>query len=295
MNRDINLFPIAVSIVLSFSSAFAWADENLQVGRLEQSVITLKDLQAQISLVQDEKKIEAAPHLNTAKEMIAYLAVRRLLAKMATAEGEIKDPLLNKKVQLYQEKLLSEYMLEQYLDSLPPADYEAVAREEYLLNKDRFKLEQASKFSHILFSTKKHSDNAARNSALKALAALRVDPDRFETMARELSDDSRSGERGGALKWATKEKLEPEFADAAFSLSKVGEISEIVRTRHGYHIIRLDEERESRYQPFDEVKAGLIEKAKREIRNKRRIDYVQAIRRRGLAFNNQELKARYGK
>jgi peptidyl-prolyl cis-trans isomerase C len=65
----------------------------------------------------------------------------------------------------------------------------------------------------------------------------------FEKLADEINEDGTKG-RGGDLNWFTKEKMIPEFANAAFALKKGQTSSELVKTQYGYHIIRVDDKRE---------------------------------------------------
>ena len=68
----------------------------------------------------------------------------------------------------------------------------------------------------------------------------------FEAMARLYSDDLESAKHGGDLGWVGKTTLVPEFAKAAFALKNPGDISRIVKTKFGYHIIKLVEKQGNR-------------------------------------------------
>jgi peptidyl-prolyl cis-trans isomerase SurA len=80
---------------------------------------------------------------------------------------------------------------------------------------------------------------AAREEAEQALARARSGED-FARLAREYSDDPGSRDKGGELGWVRKGELLPEFEDALFAM-RPGQISDIVETSFGYHIIKLEQ------------------------------------------------------
>jgi len=84
---------------------------------------------------------------------------------------------------------------------------------------------------HILLETREEAEDA--------LARLRAGED-FEELAAELSQDTATKEQGGDLGWFPREQMTATFSEAAFALQP-GEISDVVETEFGYHIIRVDE------------------------------------------------------
>lgn len=80
----------------------------------------------------------------------------------------------------------------------------------------------------------------------------------FAELAAEHSDCPSGKSAGGDLDFFTKERMVPPFAEAAFALP-VGEISDVVETQFGYHIIRVTDRREARTVPFEEAKDGIEE------------------------------------
>lgn len=97
-----------------------------------------------------------------------------------------------------------------------------------------------------------------KNEITKIMAELKKQPEKFAELAKKHSQDPSSGKKGGDLGFFSKEEMVPEFSDAAFS-TKPGEISKIVQTEFGYHIIKVVDRKKAGYVPFDEVKT-LIEK-----------------------------------
>ena len=98
----------------------------------------------------------------------------------------------------------------------------------------------------------------ARQQAESVLAAVSSNPDAFAEQARQHSQDSGSAQAGGSLGWITPGTMVPEFEEAAFALQE-GEVSGLVETEFGYHIIKADEVRKAQVKPLDEVRAQLTE------------------------------------
>lgn len=98
-----------------------------------------------------------------------------------------------------------------------------------------------------------HRDSA-RTRAEEALARARAGED-FEVLVAEYSDEPRAAERGGLLEPGREGSWVPEFWEAASSLDE-GEISDVVETEFGFHVIRLQERNPV---PFDEVRHQVVE------------------------------------
>jgi peptidyl-prolyl cis-trans isomerase SurA len=87
----------------------------------------------------------------------------------------------------------------------------------------------------------------------------------FSQLASNFSDDRTSGKNGGQLPWFGTGKMVPDFEKAAFDLKKDGDISQIIRTQYGFHIIKRLERKG--VQSFDEVKADLKQKISKDSRS----------------------------
>jgi len=113
----------------------------------------------------------------------------------------------------------------------------------YDSNKARYQEPEQRRASHILIKTDAAATPAAkaeaRARAEKLLAEVRANPGRFADLARQNSGDPGSAARGGDLGSFTRDMMVKPFADATWGL-KVGELSGIVESQFGFHIIRLD-------------------------------------------------------
>ncbi len=131
----------------------------------------------------------------------------------------------------------------------------------YSENLDLYSNPEQGHFRHIRFTyAAKASPEEMSQTKLKAeevLAKLKAG-DSFEALAKQFSDDFPTAINGGDLGWLEKGKMSKEFDSAAFKLSP-GQNSELVSTDAGFHIIRMEEFREKKAKPLEEVRAQIEE------------------------------------
>jgi len=143
---------------------------------------------------------------------------------------------------------------------IPDAELQAA----YNASMDNFRMPDRVKAQHILIKTQNKSDAEKKAALAKAedlLKQLKAGAD-FSELAKKNSDDG-SGSKGGDLGWFVRGQMVPEFDKAAFAL-KPGELSGIVTSEYGYHIIKLNEKENARVKPFEEVKAELAAEVKKQ-------------------------------
>jgi peptidyl-prolyl cis-trans isomerase D len=126
--------------------------------------------------------------------------------------------------------------------------------------------------SHILVqvdaAAKPEVKAAARKKAETLLATVKASPAKFAAIAKESSDDKGSAEKGGDLGFFSRNAMVKPFEDAAFAL-KAKEISGLVESEFGYHIIMLTDLRGGKTKSFDEVKVEATEGARKQAAAKR--------------------------
>ena len=145
------------------------------------------------------------------------------------------------KQQLSAQKWIEKFVLKQVVVS------DAEIHEFYLANKQQFVQPGRIRARHILIKLKPEASNADRDAALKRLAEMRKKVDSgsdFEALARENSEDS-SASKGGDLGYFQRGQMVKPFEQAAFDLVEPGDVSEIVETRFGLHLIQLIDKKPS--------------------------------------------------
>jgi len=125
------------------------------------------------------------------------------------------------------------------------------------------------KASHILVRVAKDASEDVLKVAQEKIAAAQqrlAKGESFADVAKDVSDDV-TASSGGDLGFFAKGAMVPEFESAVFSAAKVGDVSDVVRTQFGLHLIKLDAIEEAKVQPLAEVREQIVSKLKMEAAN----------------------------
>jgi len=135
-----------------------------------------------------------------------------------------------------------------------PGPSDAEAKDFYTKNPDRFKQEESVRASHILIHVEPNADAAAKAQAkakIEEVLKKAKSGEDFAKLAQQYSQDG-SASQGGDLGFFPRGQMVPEFSNVAFSL-KPGQISDVVTTQFGYHIIKVTDRKPGRVVPFEEA------------------------------------------
>lgn len=142
---------------------------------------------------------------------------------------------------------------------------------------------QKVKASHILFSvpvgTEPEQEEAVRAKAEKVLAEIRAGKD-FAELAKKYSDDP-SAALGGDLGWFRRGDMVAAFEKVAFGL-KVGSVSDLVRTRFGYHIIKVTDKAEDQPPGLDKVSLEIRKRLIKDLERRLVRGWLDDLRRRSF-------------
>jgi peptidyl-prolyl cis-trans isomerase D len=139
---------------------------------------------------------------------------------------------------------------------------EEAAKNYYEQNKARYGTEEQRRASHILITAEGSDKAAARKKAEEILAKVKAAPNDFAKLARENSKDPGSAAQGGDLGFFGRGMMVKPFEETVYRLNN-GEISDIVETDFGFHIIRVTEIKPAQAKPLAEVRADI----ERELKN----------------------------
>jgi peptidyl-prolyl cis-trans isomerase D len=129
-------------------------------------------------------------------------------------------------------------------------------------NQQQYSTPEQVRASHILLKTEGKDDAAVKKQAEDLLAKVKAGAD-FAKLATQYSEDDASKVKGGDLDFFGKGQMVPEFDKTAFSLSP-GQISDLVKTQYGYHIIKVTEKRAATTRKLEEVRAQIEDQLKWE-------------------------------
>jgi peptidyl-prolyl cis-trans isomerase C len=204
-----------------------------------------------------------------------YLRMK-MLASAGMKAGLDKDPDVVKQLALMRENLVANAQLQKIEDNIKLTDEDL--KKVYDTNKNQY---EQVKARHILIAFKgspaaqegkpELTEEQAKAKAEDLRKQIVAGTAKFEDLAQKESDDVGSGSRGGELGEFNRGQMVPEFEKAAFE-AKVGDITPVVRTQFGYHIIKVDEHGST---PFEQVKP-VIERNERQTRLQTALEKMKA-------------------
>jgi len=181
---------------------------------------------------------------------------REIVAQEAVKKGLDKRAEVVTQIDLQRQAVLINAYLQDYLKAHPINDDDV--KKEY----ERVKATAGAreyKVRHILVENE--------DDAKQIIAQLKKGAS-FEKLAAEKSKDQGSKDRGGDLDWATPARYVPAFGEAITKLKK-GQLTDApVQTQFGWHVIRVDDERPSKFPGYDEVKPQIEQQLRQQTVNK---------------------------
>jgi len=211
----------------------------------------------------------------------SFVVPREVLYQEAKREGLDKDKEIQGKVEDFRRQLLTDALVEEALRGKTEVSDQEIGKY-YKESPDRFTEPREVKVRHIVVSSE---------LILREVLARLAQGERFETLAQTYNID-RSGGDGGNLGYIRRGQLDPrftQFEEAAFSLKNKEDVSEVVKTPYGFHIIQLEDKRGTALRPLDQVK----EKIRFYLQTKKKQDvylaYVRNLKSKAKVTINEEL------
>lgn len=225
--------------------------------------VTEQDLQQELLLLNGSERSQTLAGPGPLKEFIRQIYLSKRLAAEAERMGLEQQAVVQARLTAQRRWALSQALREHLEKQIQQPDFTALARQDYAVHHDKFQLPEQFKAAHILKKVNCDCErDAQRQKIEQILARLQAGQD-FATLAKAESEEAASAAKGGDLgEWLKREQLVPPFADALAKL-KVGQISDVVETQYGFHIIKLLDHQPAHAQTFEEAQPAL----EQELRN----------------------------
>jgi parvulin-like peptidyl-prolyl isomerase len=240
--------------------------------------LTREELQYIVQGWGRDMQIAAANNAESRRELINMTLAGKKLARDSQNVTREEDPDYYWSRELQIRGALRHLFVQRYLENVQVPDMQPLARERYLADKDKYgKVPERRMTSHILFRCIPNECDSEQlyKTANEVLSKLKAGGN-FEQLAAEYSEDPGSKDKGGKFdRWLAKGEphVVAQYTNAAFDIGEVGGITGLVNSKYGLHIIRLDEIQESRYLPFEEVEASIIQQLEQEYRKLAAMDF----------------------
>ncbi len=269
-----NLFPNG-QFVGKEAYAAMLAQRDLTIPQFEQSMadqLLLNRFRNIVleSTVVSKADIEQQFKLKNEKAAIEYVKIdpQKLLAELKPSTEELKG---------YYEKNKAGYRIPEkrslkliIVDPAKIVESVQIAPEKvrmaYEQNKERYRVPERARARHILVMTQGKPPAEEAKLKVKAEDILKQVKagGNFAELAKKYSDDPGSKDKGGELDWFGRGQMVPEFEAATFAL-KPNDISGVVKTAYGFHIIQVEEKQDAHLRTFDEVKTELTAELKKQM------------------------------
>jgi parvulin-like peptidyl-prolyl isomerase len=250
-----------------FRSVMASADpDDAVMGKAGDYVVKKSDVDRMLSYYPPETQQRLLENPAEMQTLVQRMLQIKIVADVARKEKFDQRPQIKKQLDYVADDFLSREYLAQKV--MPEATVsEADLKEYYAQNKQSLGVPEQVRARHILFKVDPAATPDEKNKALErargVLRRVQAGED-FGELAAAHSDDKESGAKGGDLGYFTAGRMVPEFEDAAF-YTNPGEISDILETKYGFHIIKVEDLIEARERSYEEMKDYMKEKLHRQL------------------------------
>jgi len=281
---------IFLGISLLFSLWFSGCEKLGEKGlggkelvRINNVSISLEEFRQMSEKQPLEGKIRLVSEKGLREFLENYVITREVLYQDAKKKGLDKKKEILVRVEDFKRAMVIDALLEEELRGKDEVS-DSEVQKYYQENQDRFTEPREVRIRHIVVNSE---------PILKEVLMKLSKGEGFEKLASTYNID-KSREDGGNLGYIRRGQLAPSFAqfeEAVFSLRRKGEVSEVVKTPYGYHLIELEDRRGTALRPFDQVR----EKIRFFLQSKKKQDaylqYVKEAKSRAKIVVNEKLWA----
>lgn len=290
MKMKLKVFAALLAGVLLAPCVGAQSDTAIVLAEKEGVNVTTRDLVAELRDVDQNAQQEILKNpAEQLRPIILRVLTRKQMAAIAHKKGYASEPDVVAQLRQVEEELLAQLAVQRELANVVIPDQTEAATQYYKDNPQAFTRAAEVQLQQIALKT---SDAAEQNKRLpemqKILEQLTAGAD-FSTLAAQYSEDETKITRGN-MGWVRKGRLLPEVEAAAFEL-KPGEVSQIVRSPYGLHLVKVLRRVDEGVQPFAAVKDDLIAMKKDQYLKKYMQDWIDKEAPSSAVFSDEAIKA----
>jgi parvulin-like peptidyl-prolyl isomerase len=284
-NRLILLW-ILLFLIFPFSGCQKSGEEELgrkELARINDLSISLEEFRQMSEKQPLEGKMRLLDEKGMRDFLEKYVITREVLYQEAKKKGFDKNKEILAKVEDFRRAMIIDGLIEEVLKGKSEATEQEI-QQYYRENKSLFTEPLEIKIRHIVVNSE---------PLLKEVLTRLSNGESFEKLASTYNID-RTREDGGNLGYIRRGQMAPSFAqfeEAAFSLVKKGDMSEVVRTPHGYHIIQMEEMRGASLRPFEQVKEKIRFFLQAKKKQEAYLEYVKETKSKAKVLINEKLWA----
>ena len=267
------------------------------VAKQGDAIVTLADIDAFAVRIPVKERPGFFDNPQRLENLILQLLSQKQLAVEARKANLDQTPAVRSQIDMATDEVLSRVRMENLKAGVKVPDFEARAKEEYVGHKDVYVVPGDLTVQHILISTKSRDDKDAKALAETVANEAKAHPDQFDALVDKYSEDESKASNKGVMKGVSKTGFVASFVDASKALKKPGDISAPVKTKYGYHVIRLVSRTPDQQQTFAQVHDRIVERLKADFVDKTVQKHVDELRNQHIDANEAlvaSLRSRYG-
>jgi peptidyl-prolyl cis-trans isomerase C len=235
---------------------------DLILGKAGDYVVKKSDMDRMMAYYPAETQKRLQENPAEMQTLVLRMLQIKIVADVARKEKFDQRPQIKKQLDYVADDFLSrEYLAKKVMPEATVS--EADLKEYYTQNKQSLGVPEQVRARHILFrvdpAASQDEKNKARDRAQAVLKQVQAGED-FAKLAAAHSDDAGSRAKGGDLGYFSPGKMVADFEDVAF-YTNPGETSDIVETKYGFHLIKVEDHIEARERSFEEMKDYIREQA----------------------------------
>jgi peptidyl-prolyl cis-trans isomerase C len=247
--------------------------------------VTMQDIDAFAQKIPEKDRAGFFDSPTRIQSMIMSMLLTQQLATEAKKARLDRDPLVVLQMKQAADDALAAAQMNHLRKELKFPDFDGLAQEYYVSHKDEFIVHGAINVKHVLVSNKERSDAEAKSRIGEVAAAAHAHPDQFDALVEKYSDDPSKKDNHGLIQNAAGGKTVAQFAEAATELKNPGDISPVIKTQFGYHVLRLVDRKPDVQKTYAEARDGLVAKLRVDYMEKQAKDHTDQLRNNPLDAN----------
>jgi len=292
-------YPLALSVFLALVSLSAFAAENPDavVAKQGSATVTLADIDAFTARIPEDKRAGFFNSPQRIETTIRNLLAQKQMADEARKAGIDRDPAMKQQLAMAVDETLAREALIRFKAGIKVPDMTELANEEYIAHKEKYVTPGELDVKHVLISTRAHTEDEANKIAADVEEQAKAHPDQFDALVEKYSEDTSKHDNGGLMKDAGSAKYAGPFAAAARALKKPNEISPVVKTSYGFHVLKLIKRTPDQQKTYAEVREEIAHKLHDDFIDKAMRDHTDIVRNQPLDADPDlvaSLRSRYG-
>lgn len=271
-------FSLTIVFLSIFTISLAFSEDDPVIAKAGDIVFRLSELQRLISYSPQNLRDELNKNPAQMELLVKKIMQNRILSSLARKDGLDQRPDVKEQLNYMMDDFLGRlYIFLNVTEKIKLT--EDVLKEYYDKNKEKFTIPEQVRARHILIKVPfaaPTEEKAKAKEKIRNISEWLKKGERFEILAEQYSEDTTSNKRGGDLGYFQRGRMPKAFDDMAFSM-KTGQISDIVETDYGYHIIKVEDRKDAKTKTFEEVKVQIKEKLTEEITRTRIEEFIKKV------------------